>query len=157
MSNPTTEPLGPLLKEAASPRKTMCLVRKDLDPRTVANVIGHCALALGALTPDALVMHPRLVDGDGLEHHGVSGWPFVVTATRASKLNKTVTDVTEDSALLSVAFMRPMLTTSSDSELLAQVLATRTADIEWFGMIAYGEVEAVNRHFGQYSLWSPVA
>jgi hypothetical protein len=137
-------------------RKTVCLVRKDLEPRTVANVIGHSALALGAQAPAALVMNPRLIDRDRLEHNGVSGWPFVVLTTRASKLTKTVSEVTKDNRLWSVAFMLPMLTTSSDEELIAEVLEYSTDDIEWLGVIAYGDPEHVDRHFGDYSLWSPV-
>jgi hypothetical protein len=134
--------------------KTVCLVRKDLDPGTVANVIGHCAVALGALRPQHIVTRPELPDADGAVHAGVSGWPFVVLTTRRSKLDAAVRKAKADRRIEVVAFLREMLTTHNDAELVEAVAAQSTESIEWFGVVAYGIVSAVDEHFASFALWN---
>ncbi len=99
-----------------------------------------------------MIVSPTLVDLDGGEHAGVSAWPFIVLVTRQSKLVRAVAEARAIDELELVEFLEPMLTTTTDDELVAQVAATAGADLDLLGVLAHGPRSVVDRVFGGFSL-----
>ncbi len=132
--------------------KTVFLARKDLDVRTLTNAIGHAALAMGWRRPAGMVVSPSLVDADGGEHAGVSAWPFIVLVTRQSKLVRAVEQARATDELEVVEFLEPMLTTTTDDQLVAEVAATCGDDLNLLGVLAHGPRPVVDDVFGGFSL-----
>lgn len=136
--------------------KTVFLARKDLDPRTVVNAVGHASMAFGWTQPSELIVTPRLVDRNGIVRAGVSAWPFVVLMTRSSKLERLVPQVRNDDRLRIVEFIEPMLTTKSDHELLNAVKIRDPEGIPCLGVLAHGPAAVVDEWFGSFATWTPI-
>lgn len=134
-------------------QKTVVVLRKDLPLHTAANAIGHSALRLGWGRPDEMVLTDPLRTQDGVEIRNVSAWPFIVLATRASKLARVIE--ASEHMPHRVVFVEEMLTTETDPELVTAIAAQPWEEVEVYAVALHGTVEAVDEVTGGLSVWSP--
>lgn len=134
-------------------QKTVVVLRKDVSIHTAANAIGHCALRLGWERPEGLVLTDPLRTEDDVEIRNVSAWPFIVLATRASKLAGVI--ASSEHMPHRVVFVEEMLTTETDPELVTAIAAQRWEEVTVLAVALHGPVEAVDEVTGGLFVWSP--
>jgi hypothetical protein len=132
--------------------KTVVLISSKLDKPTALNVVGHLALALGAAHGSQLVVTAAYRDLSGVDHRGVSAFPFVTLHTRPNKLRTAIAAARADQHLVTVDYPREVLTTGTDGELRHAIETAEEGDLEYLGVIAHGPRESVDAIFSSFSL-----
>lgn len=132
--------------------KTVILISSKLDKPTALNVVGHLALALGAAHGSQLVVTASYRDLSGVDHRGVSAFPFVALHTRPGKLRTAIAASKADQDLVTVGYPRQVLTTRTDSELRHAIETAEEVDLEYLGVIAHGPTASVDAIFSSFSL-----
>lgn len=134
-------------------QKTVVVLRKDLSIRTAANAIGHSALRLGWGRPEGMVLTDPLRTQDGGELPNVSAWPFIVLATRASKLARVVASSVH--LPHRVVFVEEMLSTETDHELVTAIASQASEEVDVLAVALHGAVDALDEVTGGLSGWQP--
>lgn len=133
--------------------KMVAVISTAVDAATALNVVGHLGVALGARQGEGILGRASLPDGSGVNHLGISRYPFIVTKTRPSKLRAAILAARADPTLMMIDYPRAMLTTGHDDELADVMAATAEENLDYLGALFYGPAEAVSRITGKFSLW----
>lgn len=134
-------------------KKIVGIIASNVEPAVALNVIGHLAISIGKYS-DAEIMGQRVItDKSGVEHMGISRFPFIITKVKAGKLRNAIETAKQNPNLLIVDYPKDMLETRTDEELVAQVSSKDNEKIEYLGAIIYGNTDDVNTITGKYQLW----
>lgn len=135
-------------------KKIVGIIATNVDAATALNVIGHLAVSIGKYS-DAEIMGKReLTDASGVNHLGISKFPFIVTKVKASKLKAAIDKAKENKNLLVADYPKDMLETRTDEELVASVQSKENDNLEYLGAIIYGDTKEVNEITGKFQLWN---
>lgn len=96
---------------------------------------------------------PTITDKSGINHLGISQFPFIITKVKQGKLKATIEIAKNDPNLLVADYPKEMLETRTDDELVAAVNAKENEKLEYLGAIIYGNTEEVNEITGKFQLW----
>lgn len=94
-----------------------------------------------------------ITDKSGIEHLGISKFPFIITKVKASKLKSAILLAKQNPNLLVADYPKEMLETKTDAELVEEVSKKTNEELEYLGAIIYGNTEDVNAITGKYQLW----
>lgn len=94
-----------------------------------------------------------IVDKSGIEHLGISQFPFIITKVKAGKLKNAIELARQNPNLLVADYPRDMLDTRIDDELVSSIGSKDNDKLEYLGVIIYGNTEDVNEITGKYQLW----
>ena len=67
-------------------KKIVGIIASNVDPVVALNVIGHLAISIGKYSNNELMGQKIIVDKSGIEHLGISQFPFIVTKVKSGKL-----------------------------------------------------------------------
>jgi len=132
-------------------KKLAAVVSDKLDVGVAMNALAHMSLGMGTvLGPDeALVCDYR--DADGVSHPSISAYPFIVLKGRPNKIREAITMALSQN--IRVVNFTHTMTVGSYVEQLERTKATTNADLEFYGAVFYGEIEAVNALTRKFSLF----
>lgn len=134
-------------------KKIVGIVASNVEPSVALNVIGHLAISIGKYSNDEIMGKPVIVDKSGINHLGISQFPFIITKVKSGKL-KTAIDLAKQNPNLLVAdYPRDMLDTRTDDELVASINSKENDKLEYLGAIIYGNTTDVDKITGKYQLW----
>lgn len=134
-------------------KKIVGIVASNVEPAIALNVIGHLAIAIGKYSDSEIMGKPVITDKSGVEHLGISKFPFIITKVKAGKL-RTAIDMAKSNPKLIVAdYPKDMLDTRTDEELVSSVSSKENDKLEYMGAIIYGDTDAVNEITGKFQLW----
>ena len=134
-------------------KKIVGIVASNVEPAVALNVIGHLAISIGKYSNDEIMGKPVIVDKSGINHLGISQFPFIITKVKSGKL-KTAIDLAKQNPNLLVAdYPKDMLDTRTDDELVASINSKENNKLEYLGAIIYGNTTDVDSITGKYQLW----
>ena len=136
-----------------SEKKIVAVLASNLEVGVALNVIGHLAVSLGAYADPDIMGRKVLVDNSGVEHIGISKYPFIITKVKPGRLKRFVDDARKQDELLLVDYPKQMLTTGHDDELAEEMAKIGNEDIEYLGAVIYGEAGVVSKLTGKFTLW----
>ena len=134
-------------------KKIVGVIASDVDAPTALNVIGHLAIAIGKYSDKDIMGQPIITDKTGVNHLGISRFPFIVTKVKKSKLKNTIELAKNNPNLLVADYPRDMLETRTDEELVKQVSSKENSELEYLGVVIYGNTKDVNEITGKFQLW----
>ena len=128
-------------------KKIVGIIASNVEPAVALNVIGHLAVSIGKYSNDEIMGKPVITDKSGIEHLGISQFPFIITKVKSGKLKNTI-DLAKQNPN-----PKDMLDTRTDDELVASVSSKENEKLEYLGAIIYGNTEDVNNITGKFQLW----
>lgn len=135
-------------------KKIVGIIATNVDAATALNVIGHLAVSIGKYSDAEIMGKKTLTDASGVDHLGISRFPFIVTKVKPSKLKTAIDKAKENKNLLVADYPRDMLETRTDEELINSVASKENDNLEYLGAIIYGNTEDVNEITGKFQLWN---
>ena len=97
-------------------------------------------------------IYNKNINYSGVEHLGISQFPFIITKVKAGKLKNAIELAKQNPNLLVADYPRDMLDTRTDDELVASIESKDNDKLEYLGAIIYGNAEDVNEITGKYQL-----
>ena len=134
-------------------KKIVGIVASNVEPSVALNVIGHLAISIGKYSNDEIMGKSIITDKSGINHLGISQFPFIITKVKSGKL-KTAIDLAKQNPNLLVAdYPKDMLDTRTDDELVASINSKENDKLKYLGAIIYGNTTDVDNITGKYQLW----
>ena len=134
-------------------KKIVGIIASNVEPAVALNVIGHLAISIGKYSSDEIMGKTVITDKSGINHLGISQFPFIITKVKAGKLKNTIDLAKQNPNLLVADYPKDMLDTRTDDELVTSVSAKENEKLEYLGAIIYGNTEDVNNITGKFQLW----
>lgn len=134
-------------------KKIVGIIATNVDAATALNIIGHLSVAIGKYSDTEIMGRPILTDKSGINHLGISKFPFIVTKVKQSRLKSAIEKAKENPNLLVADYPRDMLETRTDDELAESISSRLNDELEYYGAIIYGPTDEVNEITGKFSLW----
>ncbi len=135
-------------------KKIVGIIATNVDAATALNVIGHLAVSIGKYSDTEIMGKKILTDASGINHLGISKFPFIVTKVKAGKLKAVIDKAKENKNLLVADYPKDMLETRTDEELVEAVASKKNDELEYMGAIIYGNTKDVNEITGKFQLWN---
>ena len=134
-------------------KKIVGIIASNVEPAIALNVIGHLAISIGKYSESEIMGKPVINDKSGIEHLGISQFPFIITKVKAGKLKETINIAKQNPNLLVADYPKDMLDTKTDDELVESVGLKENDKLEYLGAIIYGNTKDVDSITGKYQLW----
>lgn len=134
-------------------KKIVGIIATNVEAKIALNVIGHLAVAIGKYSDKEIMRQPNIIDKSGINHIGISRFPFIVTKVKENKLKTAIEKAKKNSKLLVVDYPREMLETRTDEELVIALNQKENEQLEYLGAVIYGNTEDVNEITGKFQLW----
>lgn len=134
-------------------KKIVGIIASNVEPAVALNVIGHLSISIGKYSESEIMGQPVITDKSGVDHLGISQFPFIITKVKSGKL-KTAIDIAKNNPKLLVAdYPKDMLDTRTDSELVESINSKENNKLEYLGAIIYGDTKDVDEITGKFQLW----
>lgn len=134
-------------------KKIVGIIASNVEPSVALNVIGHLAVSIGKYSDNEIMGKSIITDKSGVNHVGISKFPFIITKVKAGKLKTTIDIAKSNPNLLVVDYPKEMLDTRTDDELVSSVEAKENDKLEYLGAVIYGNTKDVNEITGKFQLW----
>lgn len=134
-------------------KKIVGIIATNVDAPVALNVIGHLSIAIGKYSEKDIMGKPIIIDKSGINHMGISKFPFIITKVKPGKLRTAIEKAKNNPNLLVADYPKDMLETRTDEELVTQISAKETDKLEYLGAIIYGNTKDVNEITGKFQLW----
>ena len=112
-------------------KKIVGIIATNVDAATALNVIGHLAVSIGKYSDTEIMGKKILTDASGINHLGISKFPFIVTKVKAGKLKAVIDKAKENKNLLVADYPKDMLETRTDEELVEAVASKKNDELEY--------------------------
>lgn len=133
-------------------KKIVAVLNAKLDFGVALNVLGHLSVSIGYNAEDHMG-RPVLFDGSGIEHLGISRYPFIITKSNASKIRKAIEAARDVEGILVADYPQQMLDTGHDDELAESLKNTAESDLSYLGAVFYGKSDAIDLITKKFSLY----
>lgn len=134
-------------------KKIVGIIASNVEPAVALNVIGHLAISIGKYSNSEIMGKPIITDKSGVEHLGISQFPFIITKVKAGKLKNAIDLAKSNPKLLVADYPKDMLDTRTDDELVDSISSKENNQLEYLGAIIYGDTKEVNEITGKFQLW----
>ena len=134
-------------------KKIVGIVASNVEPSVALNVIGHLAISIGKYSNDEIMGKSVITDKSGINHLGISQFPFIITKVKSGKLKTAINLAKQNPNLLVADYPKDMLDTRTDDELVASINSKENDKLEYLGAIIYGNTTDVDNITGKYQLW----
>ena len=134
-------------------KKIVGIIASNVKAPTALNVIGHLAISIGKYSDKEIMGQPIIKDKTGIEHLGISQFPFIITKVKSGKLKNAIDLAKQNPKLLVADYPRDMLETRTDEELVNSISSKESEELEYLGAIIYGDTKDVDEITGKYQLW----
>ena len=96
---------------------------------------------------------PSITDKSGINHLGISKFPFIITKVKQGKLKTAIDTAKNNPNLLVADYPKDMLDTRTDDELVASINSKENEKLEYLGAVIYGNTKDVDEITGKFQLW----
>jgi hypothetical protein len=133
--------------------KFVAVLNKKAPISSVLNALGHMAAGLVGSYPDSKEMcFATYVDKDGGEHKSISDFPFIILQADNANQLRTLRNKLLETDIHFVDFTSTM-TIGTYAEQQERTQNTPEAELEYYGLCAFGLVTKLNPLIKKYSLW----
>lgn len=133
-------------------RKMVIVVNRELPSWQVLNTVAHISAYLGNKMETSFDTGTAFMTKDGKEHPRNSQYPIIVLSAKPGQMVNLMTKV-RNSGLLYLGFIREMIETTDDNEIVQALSLKSDAQIEYLGIGIFGGNEKVDAITKNYSLW----
>ena len=134
-------------------KKIVGIIASNVEPSVALNVIGHLSVAIGKYSDKEIMGQPIITDKTGVNHLGISKFPFIITKVKAGKLKNAIDMAKCNPNLLVADYPKDMLETRTDDELVESINGKENDKLEYLGAVIYGDTKDVNDITGKFQLW----
>lgn len=134
-------------------KKIVGIIASNVEPSVALNVIGHLSVAIGKYSDEEIMGQPIITDKTGINHLGISKFPFIITKVKAGKLKNAIDMAKCNPNLLVADYPKDMLETRTDDELIESISGKENDKLEYLGAVIYGDTKDVNEITGKFQLW----
>ena len=134
-------------------RKIVGIIASNVEPSVALNVIGHLAISIGKYSDVEIMGKKVITDSSGIDHLGISKFPFIITKVKSGKLKTTIDLAKGNPNLLVADYPKEMLDTRTDEELVSAVSKKENDKLEYLGALIYGNTKDVDEITGKFQLW----
>lgn len=133
--------------------KFVAVLNKKIESGRLMNALGHMTAGLISLHPDQTSMRfDSYIDKDGGVHSSISDNPFIILAADNSNKIRTLRQQLVTEHILFTDFTSTM-TVGTFQEQKDRTAATPEAELEYFGICFFGEIDKLNLLTRKFSLW----
>ena len=133
-------------------KKFVIVVRNDLPSWQVMNTVAHCAAYLGNKMKDRFDTGNVFITRDDKLHPRNSQYAIVVVKADEKELKDLMAKV-RDSGLLYLGFIREMIETTDDEEIVRILRDKADSAVEYLGIGIFGKKEELDPLTKKFSLW----
>lgn len=134
-------------------KKIVGIIASNVEPAVALNVIGHLSISIGKYSESEIMGQPVITDKSGINHLGISQFPFIITKVKSGKLKTAIDTAKNNPKLLVADYPKDMLDTRTDSELVDSINSKENDKLEYLGAIIYGDTKDVDEITGKFQLW----
>lgn len=134
-------------------KKIVGIIATNVEVNVALNVIGHLAISIGKYTNEEIMGKKIITDKSGINHLGISKFPFIITKVKPGKLRNAIDKAKNNPKLLVADYPKDMLETRTDEELVESVSNKENEMLEYLGAIIYGDTKDVDEITGKFQLW----
>ncbi len=135
-------------------KKLTIIVNKELPSWQVLNAVAHISAYFGNQMGDSFGTGAYFTASDGAQYPRNSQYAIVVLAAKGPQLQAFAAEVSRQTEVATMSFIREMIETTDDDEIIAQVGAKKAEDIEVLGIGLFGEIDRLRTMTKQFRLWS---
>jgi hypothetical protein len=133
--------------------KFAAVLNKKVPIGKLMNALGHATAGLVASYPEVKEMRfGGYTDKDGGVHANISDNPFIVLQADNSNKIRTLRQGLSEAGIYFVDFTSTM-TEGTYAEQRERTAQTAEADLEYYGIVVFGEIEKINQLTKKFSLW----
>jgi hypothetical protein len=132
-------------------KKLVAVLSEKIEVGTALNTVAHMAMGMGTILGPEQAMMCNYADATGMAHPSISAYPFIILKGRPTKIREAIENAKEKR--ISVVDYTCTMTVGSYLEQLARTKATPNAELEFYGAVFYGDVEAVSEITRKFSLY----
>jgi hypothetical protein len=133
--------------------KFAAVLNKKVPTGNLMNALGHMTAGLAATYPDKSAMRfDNYEDADGNPHPNISDNPFIILQADNSNKIRTLRRALDEAGLPFVDFTGTM-TEGTYAEQQERTKAMPEAELEYYGIVTFGEIEKLNMLTKKFSLW----
>ena len=133
--------------------KFVAVLNKKVPVGNLMNALGHITAGLAASYPYQQEMRfDNYEDADGNAHANISDNPFIILQSDNSNKLRTFRQALIDAGLPCVDFTSTM-TEGTYAEQQERTKKTSEAELEYWGIVTFGEIEKLNLLTKKFSLW----
>lgn len=134
-------------------KKIVGIIASNVEPAVALNVIGHLAISIGKYSDDEIMGKKTITDKSGIQHLGISKFPFIITKVKSGKLKTTIEIAKNNPNILVADYSKEMLETRTDEELVSSIEAKENEKVEYLGAVLYGNTKDIDEITGKFQLW----
>lgn len=134
-------------------KKIVGIIATNVEASVALNVIGHLSISIGKYSNGEIMGKEIITDKSGVNHLGISKFPFIITKVKAGKLASAIAKAKENPNLLVADYPKDMLDTRTDEELVASISSKEEGSLEYMGAVIYGNTKDVDEITGKFQLW----
>jgi hypothetical protein len=132
-------------------KKLVAVLNEKIAPGVAINAATHMSLGMGALLGPEESLMCDYVDANGIHHPSISAYPFIVLSGRPTKIREAI-EAAKIGGITVVDFVNTM-TVGSYTDQLMRTKETQNAELEFYGAVFFGEIEAVSAITRKFSLF----
>lgn len=133
--------------------KFVAVLNKKVPVGNLMNALGHITAGLAASYPEPKEMRfDNYEDADGNAHPNISDNPFIILQADNSNKIRTLRQALVDAGIHFVDFTGTM-TVGTYAEQQERTKATPETELEYWGIVTFGETEKINALTKKFSLW----
>lgn len=133
--------------------KFVAVLNKKVPVGNVMNALAHATAGFAANYPDLKAMRfDNYEDADGNTHPNISDNPFIILKADNSNKIRTFRNALIEADIPFVDFTSTM-TVGTYAEQHERTRTTTEADLEYWGIVTFGEIETLNALTKKFSLW----
>ena len=133
--------------------KIVGIIASNVETSVELNVIGHLSITIGKFSDVEIMGKKVITDSSGIDHLGISKFPFIITKVKSGKLKTTIDLAKGNPNLLVADYPKEMLDTRTDEELVSAVSKKENDKLEYLGAVIYGNTKDVDEITGKFQLW----
>lgn len=133
-------------------KKIAIIVDKNLEGWQVLNTVAHSAAYIGNKMKDKFDTGVCFETKDGCNLPRNSQFPIIILSAESKDLSKLITSI-RNSDLLYIGFIREMIETTNDEEIVKILSNKLDNDIEYLGIGVFGENNQINSLTKGLILW----
>ena len=126
-------------------------MNEKIEPGIIMNALAHMCIGFGSEIGTEPLRLTNYIDGDGGSHPFISEMPFMILKANSNKI-RGLRQAAQEKGIKFVDFTSTM-TIGTFEEQLERTKQTKDADLIYYGIVLFGDWEAVSELTRKFSLW----
>ncbi|MBI2572789.1 DUF2000 domain-containing protein [Candidatus Woesearchaeota archaeon] len=133
-------------------KKLVAVLNEKIEVGKVMNALAHMSLGFGGMVGQEVLFLKNYKDADNGDHAYISGRPYIILQARNSNQLRTLRQAALQHKIQFVDFTSTM-TEGTYEDQIKRSSETKEADLDYWGIVLFGEKELVSELTKKFSLW----